>query len=440
MKKNSNVILIMSDDLGYEALGCNGGTSYKTPILDNLAESGARFDSAHVQPLCTPTRIQLMTGKYNFRNYIGFGLMDPNEVTFGHIFKNEGYKTCIAGKWQLYSYAPLDECPELRNKGQKIEDAGFDEYSVWHAHHTEDKGSRYKDPVIYQNGSYLNNTENKYGDDIFCDYILDFAERNKSEQFFAYFPMALTHRPFEPTPDSPEWEEFESYTNSENSRKGRTFDTVEGWDDNPKFYKDMVEYHDKIIGRLIDGLEDMGLREDTLVIYVGDNGSPIEVCSIMHNHDEVCGGKGLTKDRGTHVPLICNQPGKIDKSVIYDLVDSTDFLPTILEAAGISAPKDYVMDGRSFYPQLLGENGTPRDWIFFHFDPLSPRSIISGSPAASKPLIRFVREKRWKLYDDGRLYDLKEDPDEDIPLLSSGDTDNSKNIRRKLEKVLDTMK
>ena len=327
----------------------------------------------------------------------------------------------------------------MRNKGQKIEDAGFDEYSVWHAHHTEDKGSRYKDPVIYQNGSYLNNTENKYGDDIFCDYILDFAERNKSEQFFAYFPMALTHRPFEPTPDSPEWEEFESYTNSENSRKWRTFDTVEGWDDNPKFYKDMVEYHDKIIGRLIDGLEEMGLREDTLIIYVGDNGSPIEVCSIMHNHDEVCGGKGLTKDRGTHVPLICNQPGKIDKSVIYDLVDSTDFLPTILEAAGISAPKDYVMDGRSFYPQLLGENGTPRDWIFFHFDPLSPRSIISGSPAASKPLIRFVREKRWKLYDDGRLYDLKEDPDEDIPLLSSSDNDNSKNIRTKLEKVLETM-
>ena len=202
----------------------------------------------------------------------------------------------------------------------------------------------------------------------------------------------------------------------------------------------MVEYHDKIIGRLIDGLEDMGLREDTLVIYVGDNGSPIEVCSIMHNHDEVCGGKGLTKDRGTHVPLICNQPGKIDRSVIYDLVDSTDFLPPILEAAGINPPKDYIIDGKSFYPQLLGENGTPRDWIFFHFDPLSPRSIISGSPAASKPLIRFVREKRWKLYDDGRLYDLKEDPDEYIPLLSSGDTDNSKNIRRKLEKVLDTMK
>ena len=132
----------MSDDLGYEALGCNGGTSYNTPVLNDLAETGARFESAHVQPLCTPTRVQLMTGKYNFRNYIGFGLIDPGEITFGHIFRNSGYKTCIAGKWQLYSYSPLDESPELRNKGQKIEHSGFDEYCVWHAHHTEEKGSR----------------------------------------------------------------------------------------------------------------------------------------------------------------------------------------------------------------------------------------------------------------------------------------------------------
>ena len=94
----------MSDDLGYEVIGCNGGASYRTPVLDNMAENGARFENAHVQPLCTPTRVQLMTGKYNFRNYIGFGLMDPEEKTFGHIFSDAGYKTCISAKWQLYSY------------------------------------------------------------------------------------------------------------------------------------------------------------------------------------------------------------------------------------------------------------------------------------------------------------------------------------------------
>ncbi len=209
-KKNRrpNIVLIMSDDLGYEAIGANGGTSYATPILDSMASTGARFENAHVQPLCTPTRVQLMTGKYNFRNYIGFGLIAPDEITFGHLFSNAGYKTCISGKWQLHSYNPPDEMPEMRSKGQKIEDAGFDEFCVWHPHHTEDKGSRYKDPIIYENGKFLENTRGEYGEDIFADYIIEFMERNQDDPFFVYFPMALTHRPLEPTPDSPEFDEF----------------------------------------------------------------------------------------------------------------------------------------------------------------------------------------------------------------------------------------
>ena len=108
-----------------------------------------------------------MTGKYNFRNYIGFGLIKPEEVTFGHLLSGAGYNTCISGKWQLYSYNPPEEFAEERNTGQKIEDAGFDEFCVWHAHHTEDKGSRYKNPVIYENGIYRDDTEGKYGEDVF---------------------------------------------------------------------------------------------------------------------------------------------------------------------------------------------------------------------------------------------------------------------------------
>src|SRR5947208_2307532 len=96
-----NVILIMADDLGYETIGANGGTSYKTPNLDRLAAGGVRFTHCYVQPLCTPTRMQLMTGKYNVRNYITFGEMDAKEVTFGNLFKAAGYVTCMAGKWQL---------------------------------------------------------------------------------------------------------------------------------------------------------------------------------------------------------------------------------------------------------------------------------------------------------------------------------------------------
>jgi len=141
--KRLNVLLILADDLGFETLGCYGGKSYQTPALDQLAKEGVRFNYAFSQPLCTPTRMQLMTGKSNFRNWRAFGIMDPKERTFGHLFKENGYRTAIAGKWQFWSYNPPDFEPEWRGKGKRIEDTGFEEYSVWHAAHTEDKGSRY---------------------------------------------------------------------------------------------------------------------------------------------------------------------------------------------------------------------------------------------------------------------------------------------------------
>ena len=427
--RRPNIVLIMSDDLGYEAIGANGGTSYATPVLDSMAGAGIRFENTHVQPLCTPTRVQLMTGKYNFRNYIGFGLIAPDEVTFGHLFSSAGYKTCIAGKWQLHSYNPPDEMPEARSTGQKIEDAGFDEFCVWHPHHTEEKGSRYKSPIVYENGEFLENMEGKYGEDVFADYIIDFMERNRDDPFFVYFPMALTHRPLEPTPDSPEFDDFVPPSNE--TLGARTWAKLEDWDDEARYYKDMVEYHDKVIGRVNAKLEQLGIAEDTLVIYVGDNGSPVEVCSIIHSHTEVCGGKGLTVDRGTHVPLICSWPDTIPPgAVTTDLIDASDFLPTILEAAEITPPDDYFIDGRSFLPQLKGETGNPRDWIFFHFEPMSGRVHRYA---------RFIRDHRWKLYDDRRLFDLNADPEEEAAFDPADDDDERSEARSRLAPVFDKM-
>ena len=432
--KQPNIVLIMSDDLGYEVIGANGGTSYDTPRIDEMAQSGMRFENAHVMPLCTPTRASLMTGKYNFRNYIGFGLLRPDEATFGHLLSDAGYNTCISGKWHLYSYNPPDQMPEMRSKGQRIEDAGFDEFCVWHAHHTEEKGSRYKNPIIYQNGKFRDDTEGKYGEDIFCDYIIDYIGRKKDDDapFFVYWPMAATHKPHEPTPDSPEWDEFDPPANK--SLGAKTWAELEdgSWEDDPRFYKDMVEYHDKVIGRLIDYLDQQGLREDTLVIYVGDNGPPTDVCSMMHDHNEICGGKGKTNDRGTHVPLICDMPGTIPSgSVQADLVESTDFLPTVFEAAGLEFPDGYLIDGRSFYPQLTGGKGNPRDWIFFHFEPMNARNDIGQ--------IRFVRDHEWKLYETGELYDLIDDLDEESPIYESRDTAKQSAARARLRPVFGQM-
>ena len=437
MSKQPNIVLIMSDDLGYEVIGANGGSSYKTPSIDSMAQQGMRFENAHVMPLCTPTRLSMMTGKYNFRNYLGFGLIRPDEVTFGHLLTDAGYNTCISVKWQLYSYNPTDQHPEERSSGQKIEDAGFDEFCVWHPHHTEEKGSRYKNPVIYENGEFRTDTKDKYGEDIFCDYIIDFLERKKDDEkpFFVYWPMAATHKPHEPTPDSPEWDSFDPPSNR--SIGAKTWADLEdgSWEDDPKFYRDMVEYHDKVIGRLLNYLENQGLQEDTLVIYLGDNGSPADVCSMMHQHNEICGGKGKTSDRGTHVPLICLMPGTIPSNTVQtDLIEATDFLPTIFEAAGLNFPEGYIIDGRSFYPQLKGEKGNPRDWMFFHFEPMNRRHGLNDLRQ-----IRFIRDHRWKLYETGELYDLEADWDEDIPIYEVEDSKSQSEARNRLKPVFSQM-
>ena len=220
-----NILLIMSDDLGYEAIGCYGGTSYKTPNVDRLAATGVRFTHAYAQPLCTPTRMQLMTGQYNFRNWKAFGVMDPSEVTIGHTMQQAGYRTCIAGKWQLYSYNPPDFEPEWRGKGMPPEQAGFDDWYLWHARHTEEKGSRYAKPVILDNGKLVENTEDLYGPDLYTAHINQFMENHvhdhADQPFFVYYPMALTHGPFPPTPHSADWATGDARTVA-----GRVFDRV----------------------------------------------------------------------------------------------------------------------------------------------------------------------------------------------------------------------
>ena len=437
--RKPNIILIMSDDLGYEVIGANGGTTYKTPRLDEMAAGGMRFENGHVMPLCTPTRVSLMTGKYNFRNYIGFGLIKPDEVTFGHLLSDAGYNTCISGKWQLYSYDPMDIFAERRSTGQQIENGGFDEFCVWHAHHTEEKGSRYKNPIIYENGKYRDDTEGKYGEDVFCDYIIDFIGRKKDDDdpFFVYWPMAATHKPHEPTPDSLEWDDFDPPSNR--YRGLSTFAEVERdqQEDEPRFYRDMVEYHDKVIGRLLDYLGEQGLSDDTMVIYVGDNGSPHDVCSMVHEHNEICGGKGKTNDRGTHVPLIVSMPGTVPAGAVQaDMIESTDFLPTIFEAAGLDIPEGYVIDGRSFYPQLTGNKGNPRDWMFFHFDPVG-----QGKGRASvRPLVRFARDLEWNLYETGELYDLSADIDEEVPIYEAEDIPAQAEARARLKPIFERLR
>ena len=319
-----NVIVILADDLGYETLGANGGTSYATPVLDGLAASGARFTRCYAQPLCTPTRVQLMTGLSNARNYVDFGTIDPEVVTFGTIFKRAGYATCVAGKWQL------GKDRELPRK------LGFDESCLWQ--HTR-RPPRYANPGLEINGVERDFTAGEYGPDIVGNYASDFVARHAGRPFFLYYPMMLAHDPFQPTPDSPDWDP---------TARGEQANRA------PRHFGEMVAYMDKLVGKLLATLDAHGLRDETLVLFVGDNGTGRGVRSRMGDR-EVVGGKGSTTEAGMHVPLVASWPARIPRgTVCNDLVDTTDFLPTIAAAAGIADPGLDRLDGRSFLPQLLG--------------------------------------------------------------------------------------
>ncbi len=400
-----NIIFIMADDLGYEGLSCYGSKSYSTPELDKLAETGIKFEYCYSTPLCTPTRVQLMTGKYNFRNYTEFGSLPPGEFTFGHLFQQAGYRTCVAGKWQL---AGRINGTKYRGEGTLPEDAGFDEHCLWQV---KDRGSRYWNPIIQQNGELRTNLEGQYGPDVFCDYINDFVKRNKSKPFFVYFPMALTHNPFVPTPDSQD--------------KSRGLNNTD-----PKYFKDMVEYTDKLVGKIVRNLDELGLRENTMVIFTGDNGTNKHIETQMENC-AIRGDKGETTDAGTHVPLIINWQGKISPGKICsDLIDFTDFFPTLADVANINLPDDEIFDGRSLLPQLFGEKGNPREWVFCSYQPKWGK----WNPQ------RFVHAKKWKLYDDGRIINLENDPLEKNPVPFETLDKNTKNKISHFQKVLYMMK
>lgn len=377
-----NIVLIMADDFGYECLACNGATAYKTPRLDALAATGVRFTNAHATPLCTPTRVQLMTGKYNFRNYTEFGSLPRSEFTFAHFLQQAGYRTAVAGKWQLAGAIPGQG---YKGEGTLPAAAGFEESYLWQVKARE---SRYWDPLLEINGELQPPAAGKYGPDLFADFAIRFIERHRERPFFFYYPMALTHDPFVPTP-------FSKGVTEEQKHKA-----------DPRWFGDMVAYADHVVGRIVDKIDAAGLGRDTLILFTGDNGTGRGITTPTEN-GPYRGGKGTTTLAGTHVPLLARWAGTTPKGrVCDDLIDFTDFFPTIAEAVRSPMPSDHPKDGRSFLAQIEGRPGNPREWIFCHYDPRWGKA----QPA------RWVMNRRWKLYADGRFIDLLNDPREQSPL------------------------
>ena len=420
-----NVILIMADDQGYETIAANGGTSYKTPNIDRLAAHGIRFENAYAHPLCTPSRVALMTGQYNFRNYTSFGELRLSEKTFGNMLRDAGYKTAIVGKWQLSErdfQAPFH--------------FGFEEYLLWHFGTRVNgvptpgaQGSRYWDPVFYRNGTLLPDTKGQFGPDMMADFVDAYIQKHQAEPFFLYYPLVLPHDPWIQPPGYPTSGDFPGEIRAGRGQRSNMPGAMEG-EERQRRFAAMVEYVDKLVGRVTARLDALKLSEKTLVVFTGDNGTYPALRSRIKGR-EMNGDKGRPTDAGTHVPLIAQWKGHIPSGKTnHDLIDFTDFLPTLAEVTGARLPAGVTVDGRSFAPQLRGQKGQPREWIFCHYDPRW----------ANFQFTRYAQDKQYKLYHDGVLYDYRQDPLETRPLAQTSLTPAQDASRQKLQTVLDTLK
>jgi len=396
-----NIVLIMADDVGSEVLGCYGGSSYQTPNLDELASSGTRFRHCYSMPKCHPSRVCLLTGRYPFQvgaDSWGDFPQAEEQNTFAHMLKRAGYATAVAGKWQLTM---------LGSNLQHPHKLGFDEYSLfgWH------EGPRYHQPLIWQNGTVRDDVRDRYGPDVYCDYLIDFITRNKDVPFFAYYAMTLCHSVSndfdEPVPLGPD---------------GRY-----------QSYKELVEQMDDMVGRVVAALDRLGLREKTLIVFTTDNGTMkrhivdavdgklvIEKVVSQVGDRLVPGEKGELTDGGTRVPLIVSWKGVTPAGkVVDDLIDFSDFLPTFGDVSGADPPEGVPLDGQSFGPQIRGHAGPSRGWV---------HSEHKGQ--------HWVRTQRWKLYDDGRFFDMEKDPAEKHSLEPTEQTSPVRAVHNQLGAAL----
>ena len=405
-----NIIVILADDMGFEALGCYGGKTYKqnskvlgavkTPNLDAIAKNGMLFKTCFATPVCSPARAELLTGKYNFR--VGLhdicgrkgaveSLDSQAHPTVAMLLKSAGYVTASVGKWHLgapnHSPKVKGEVPvsaEVDTDYPHVRASGFDRQCMFSGGHLVD----YYD----ESGNYVPNTLHRWA--------LRFLEsrKGKPEPFFLYYASPIPHLPFIHTPL--------------NSTEGR---------DGPNCYPDLIEYLDRQVGEVVKKLSELGMSENTLLLFTADNGGAQGITTVMEDGREIRGGKATLLDTGSWVPLLASWPGKIKSGSIYDgLVDFTDIMPTCLEIAKVAVPNG--IDGISFASQLQGHPGQPRECV---------HSLYLKE--------YFVRDSKWKLRENGNLYDVSNSPFSESLVVPEKVTVEAKSARQRLQGILDRL-
>ena len=413
-----NVVFILIDDLshyGVTAYGANRISStqgffkeveFETPCIDSLAKDGMLCERAYAYPLCEPTRIALMSGQNNIRNYHQCKSQHASDITFGDLFQRADYETCIVGKWKQTRGTRAIPGKDY------IFEFGWDEFCCFDV---ITEGYRMIDPDIVENGKVMQykgvdpvTGRRYYGPDLFNRYALDFIDRNRDKPFFLYYSMVLMHDEHTPTPDTKPASIFDEHDISKPTEYG----FMKG--DDRRYFPDMLAYTDKMIGRVLDKLEQEGLSDNTLVVIMGDNGTKECFEHVLPDGSIFRGDKGSNKEGGLHVPLLLRAPGRIPSGSRYDgLVNLTDILPTLCDAVGIEPPNKEALDGISFWPQATGKTAAEhRDFIYTWYNGNNPSTDLDNviEYAFNKEFKRYAPSK---LYPEGRFFDLRTDPFEE---------------------------
>lgn len=360
----TNLVVIFCDDLGWGDLASFGHPTIKTPRLDQMAAEGARFTQFYsASPACTASRYALLTGRVPKRSGFSWVLgpksprgIHPNEVTIAEGLKEQGYATAIFGKWHLgrpEEYLPLAH--------------GFDEY-LGLPYSNDMRPPKWEDiPLLEGNEVVELNPDQTKLTRLYTDRAIDFIERHREENFFVYLPYAMPHLPLYPGEDF-----------AGTSGRGT--------------YGDVVEEIDHHVGRILDRLTELGLAEDTLVVFTSDNGPWIIKDEEGGSSGLLRDGKGSTWEGGVRVPTIFWQPGRIEAGrVVREVASTTDLLPTAFELAGAELPADRVLDGQSIATDLYLPSSD--DWMWP--PPLYPRRTLFFYGSRE---LHAVRCGPWKLH------------------------------------------
>jgi arylsulfatase A len=380
-----NIIFILADDLGLDGVSCYGADQHKTPNIDALAATGTRFETCYAAPLCGPSRCLFNTGRYAFRTGgitngswrpNGPGAKSADEQPMAKLLKQGGYATGQSGKW--------------RQVGETPHDWGFDEYMT-----DPTAGGWFYENSFIKNGETVKTNEKMYNPDQIQAFSLDFINRHKDGPFYLYYAMHLVHKPTLHTPDSTDKK------------------------DGAERYDDTIKYMDKQVGGIVAELQKLGLREKTLLLFSGDNGTAVGYPSSFRGR-MINGAKASMWEGGSRVPLIASWPGVTPAGkVSQDIISFADMLPTFVDLAGASLPSGFKYDGQTFAPQLRGEAGKPRDWAY----------VQLGAKW-------FVRERGFKMNEQAELYDMSDAPFVEKLITPATDTEASKAARTRLTTVL----